>query len=291
MAVTYRGVKPGFPKGKNSLGVRTYTNAFLLETSARADGVFQVGSSPFLPTIGSTFSGDPSAFCTSLTIENSAPWKGWTATAEYTTDVFEPSSEDPQNDEPRISWSSEIYQEPIFRDTDSNAILNSAGDYFIDPVPTRDVSHLIARITQNVASVPAWALSYQNAINNGAITIDGLSIAAGLAKVQRIDIGQQELRGNYTFRKVALEIHIHRDGWNLEPLQCGFNHKKAGVVKPILVKDMDSSGASKDDSPVTQPVPLDDDGAIITDPTPATAKFGDFTIYQELNLANLPGVS
>lgn len=291
MTVTYRGVKPGFPKGKNSLGIRTYTNAFVLTTDSRADSVFQVGSHASLPTIGSVFSGDPAAYCVSLSVENTEPWTGWTVTAEYTTDVFEPAEENPVDDQPRISWSSEIYQEPVFKDTDGNAVLNSAGDYFIDPAPTRDVSHLIARITQNVTSVPSWALSYQNAINNGTITIDGLSIAAGLAKVQRIDIGEPELRGNYTFRKVTLEIHIHRDGWNLQPLQAGFNQKVGGVVKPILVKDIDSGGNSKDSSPVSQPVPLAADGTILQNPTPATAIFGDFTIYQELDLSNLPGIS
>ncbi len=294
MTVTYIGEVDR--KGKNSLGVRTYTRTFKLKTDTPTDGVFQVGSNGSLPVIGSTFVGDPYAFCISLNIENTDPWAGWTATAEYTTDQglaqgAQSETGNPVDDDPVITWSSEIYQEPVFRDTSGNAILNSAGDYFIDPAPTRDVSHLIARIAKNVASVPSWALSYTNAVNSGAITIDGLDIAAKLAKVQRIDIGGIELRGEYTYRKITTEIHLHRDGWNLEPLQAGFNHKDGGVVKPILVKDLDSGGNSIDRSPVSQPVPLTDDGAILQNPTPGTARFGDFTIYDELDLTNLPGVS
>jgi len=292
MTVTYKGEFKR--KGKNDKGLRSYTRSFRLVTDSRSDGVFAVGSHASLPLIGSTFPQDPAAYCTSLTVENTEEWTGWTVTAEYTTDplaVLDSYQGNPVDADPVITWSSEIYQEPVFKDTSGNAILNGAGDYFIDPAPQRDASHLIAQIAKNVSSVPSWALAYTNSINSSAITIDGLAVAEKLAKVQRIGIGKWQVSGQYTYREITIEIHIHRNGWNLEPLHAGFNHKVGGVIKPILVKDLDSSGTSKDDTPITQPAPITAAGALITDPTPANAEFGDFTIYDELDFTQLPGVS
>jgi hypothetical protein len=46
-----------------------------------------------------------------------------------------------------------------------------------------------------------------------------------------------------------------------------------------------------DTEEVTQPVPLDGAGDVLADPTPSTAIFGNFTIYDELDFSALPGVA
>ena len=75
MTVTYLGEVDR--KGKNSLGIRTYTRTFLLETSVQSEGVFNVGSHSSLPVIGSGMPSDPYAYCTTLDVANTNPWKGW----------------------------------------------------------------------------------------------------------------------------------------------------------------------------------------------------------------------
>ena len=286
MTVTYKGEIHTSRKGKNTQGVRSYSRTFRLVTDTKADGVFDVGSHSSLPVIGDNFPGDLYAYCSTLSVECTDGFSGWTVTADYTTTTSTIDRINPADNGEKISWSSEIYQEPVFIDTQDppEAVLNSAGDLFLDPSPTRDASHLIARVKKNVTSVPSWILQYQNAVNSGAITIGGLSIGAGLAKVQRIEIGEGQIFGTATFYPLSLEIHIHKDGWRLKPLDAGFRKRNADGDLVVIVNKGDTEE-------VTQPVPLDGAGDVLADPTPSTAIFGNFTIYEELDFSALPGVA
>jgi len=276
MAITSIGEVTQSRKGRNDKGVRSYTRQFLVQVTDENDDIFTVTNSALLPVRNTPYPGDPQALCKSVDAQCKTDLS-WTYTAEYSTEKEE-EEEKPEDDSPVITWSSEIYQEAVFRDKDNEAIVNSAGDYFVDPAPTRDASHLIAQIKQNVASVPAWVLSYQNAVNESAITIDGLAVTAGLAKVQRINIGEEKKRGLYTYRELTLEIHLHKDGWKLEPLDAGFRKLVDG--KPVKVE-----GA-------TQPVLLDLAGDVLESPEdPSQAKYHEFKIYPELDFTALPGVS
>ena len=173
----------------------------------------------------------------------------------------------------------------MFRDNNNKAILNTAGDYFIDPGPTRDAAHLIAKVSVNCLSIPYWVITYNNAVNSAGCTIDGLPVAAGLARCSRIDIGAKQYRGNTVFRSLAYEIHIHRDGWELEPLDAGFNYKDSDDKKQKIKLDGDQTEP-------TQPVPLDGNGGVLANPSPDNAEFaGPFKIYHELPFAALPGIS
>lgn len=281
MTVTLKGEIPGDRKATNSQGQRTYTRAFRLESDDKTDGPFTVGSTSGLPLIGTAHPEDSSAYCTELQVDNDEPWQGWKVTANY-SDARELHPTDPAQDEIKVSWDGEIYQESIIEDVDGDAIVNSAGDYFIDPVPTREASHLIAKIRLSVIAVPSWVISYQNAVNNAAITIGGLAIDAGLAKVQRISVGEKEYRNGVGFYPFSYEVHIHKDGWRFRPLDAGFREIVDGEL--VQIKD------SNNDEPTT-PVPLDGSGAPLALPTPATAVIGNYQIYPELDLSQLPGIT
>jgi hypothetical protein len=213
-------------------------------------------------------------------VENDQPWKGWKVTASY-SDEREINSTDPNDDEVKVSWDGEIYQQSVIQDYGGNAIVNSAGDYFIDPVPTREACHLVARIRFNATSIPTWVLSYQDAVNDDAITIDGLTIAAGLAKVQRISIGETEYRNGTAFRSFSYEVHVHRTGWRFRPLDAGFRQIVGGELVQIRIKGEEP----------TTPVPLNGSGVVLALPTPATAVIGNYQLYPELDLTVLPGIS
>ena len=147
------------------------------------------------------------------------------------------------------------------------------------------MAHLIAQITINLPAVPTWVLAYQNTINNSAISINGLSIAKGLAKVQRIGVGEQQVRGFHKFYPVSLEVHIHTDGWNLVPLDCGF--RKIDGNKRVNIQTVSASGKKED---ITQPALLDGEGGVLENPTLNNAKFGEFAIYKQLDFSALPGI-
>lgn len=283
MAVVNLGIDPGSRTAENDLGVRTYSDTYKVEASSPADSAYDVGSAAGLPVIGSTYSDDSAAYCRSLSVANPEPYAGWTVTASYSTERTI-STSDPSLDGVLVSWSSEIYQEPIFVDKDGDAVVNSAGDYFVDPVPTRQSSHLIAKIRANLLTIPTWVLSYQNAVNNASVTIDGLSVAIRKAKVQRIEIGEEQLRNGTVFRQLSYEVHLRNDDWKLRPLDAGFRSKNGSNDMLQIINDGDGSE-------VTQPALLDGSGARLDNPTPATAVFGEYEIYPELDLTSLPGIT
>lgn len=280
MTVTFLEEIADARQATNRLGVRSYTTAYRLETDSQNDTAADVGNHSSLPGIGDKFADDTQAYCHDITIANTAPWKGWTATYNYSTER-EISKTDPADDEVKVSWTSEVYNEPVFQDVNGSAVLNSANDYFIDPSPSRDAVHLIAKIRANVRSVPSWVLSKQNHVNSGIITIGGLQIAAGLARMSRLEISERQRRNNIDFYALSFEVHIHSDGWRLKPMDVGFRELEYGV----LVQIKDTNGDE-----VTTPVMLDGEGKAQTDPSPESAIFGNYQVYVESDLTGLPGI-
>ena len=195
---------------------------YKLTTTLKTETAYTVGSHSSLPTIGSQHPDDSNAYCRSLRVDNTDFWKGWTVTATY-SDERTLSETDPSNDEIKVSWAAESYEEVILYDVVTNeAILNTANDPFSEP-PTREATHLVATISANVTSVPTWILSYQDAVNSDAITIGGLSIGIGKAKMQNLSIGQSQLRNGVVFYPLSFQIKIKNDGWKFEPLSTGFS--------------------------------------------------------------------
>ena len=263
-------------------GTWTYQRQWEVRTTDKNDRENIVSTAPGLPAYGELHPAPIAVDAWAKTIAY-APVTGsaiaWIVTVTYTSE--RELNENPTTDEVLISWSSEIYPELVNIDRNGAAIVNSAGDYFIDPVPTRDGIHLIAKIRANVGAVPSWLINYQNAVNNDEITIGGLLIGVGLARVQRIEVGERQKRGNVTFYPLSFEVHIHKDGWRLRPLDAGF--RKLDGTKRVQIGD-------KLGSEPTTPVPLNGGGQPLEDPGPTTAVFGNFKIYDELDLTALPGI-
>ena len=274
-------------------GIWTYRRQWLVKTDDKTDREDTVSGASGLPAYAELHPAPISdaAYCTEIEYKQlSKTPLAWTVIATYTsgrefnTGGGSGSNTDATQDGVLVSWTSEIYQEAIFQDVSGDAIVNSAGDYLIDPSPTRDASHLVAKIRANVASVPAWVLSYQNAVNNASVTIGGLAIASGLAKVQRIEIGELQNRNNSTFYPLSFEVHVHENGWRLKPLDAGFRERDGSDDLIQILNEGDNNEP-------TTPVPLDGSGAALDDPTPSTAVFLDFQVYEEKDLTTLPGIS
>jgi len=278
-------------KGRTSSfdgGIWTRSRTWLVKTDDKTDREDVVSTATGLPAYAAVHPADATCYATSISYNQlSETPTAWTVTVGYTSE--RELNADPEDDEVLVSWSSEIYQEPIFQDINGDALLNSAGDYFIDPSPTRENAHLIAKIKANVAAVPTWTLDYQNAVNNGSITIGGLIIAAGQAKMQRLEIGPRQKRGIYPFHELSFEIHLRLEGWRFQPLDAGFRYLVGGL--PVQIK-IDSAGdvSSSGDEPTT-PIPLNGSGDILSAPAPGTAVFGNFQVYNEFDFTLLPGIS
>lgn len=264
-------------KATNTRGMRSYTRQFRLETTSRSDGPYAVGSDSNLPLIGSVHPEDSFAWCTSLSVDNTEDWKGWTVTAEYSSE--RELSETPTSDPALISWSSEQFQRPAIIDKDGNAIVNSAGDPF-DPQNMIDDSRRVVTVTKNLSSVPSWILTYQDAVNSGGFTVDGISVGDGLAKMQSVTVSEAQTRNGTSFRTVTFSIHLEKNGWLLEPLDAGFR-KKVDVVLENIRNDGDGELPAA-------PVPLNGSGDVLVDPNPSNVFYGSFTVYETKDFSILP---
>jgi len=277
MAVTYLGEDPTGRTAQNNKGARTYQRKFKLETTSQADGAYAVGSNASLPIIGNAHPEDANAFCISLDVQNTSPWKGWIVTANYSDERT--IDDTPTDDAASISWGSEQFQKPAVFDLSGNLIVNSAGDPF-DPPAMMDDSRRVVTVEKNLAVVPSWILDYQDAVNSDDFTVDGVSIGIGKAKMQAVTVGARQRRNGTIFRTVNFTIHLQREGWLLDILDAGFRRKISGGRENIR-----NSG---DGELPTAPVPLDGNGQPIDDPTPTNCVFLQFAVYKTRAFSSLP---
>jgi hypothetical protein len=270
MAVTNLGEDPAGREADNNKGIRTYSRQWKLETSLKTDDEYAVGSASGLPLIGSAHPSDAGAFCQSLSVRCTNPWKGWTVTASYSSE-YELNT-NPTLDPAVINWGSEQFQRVAFEDTSGHAILNSFGDYF-DPPAMIDDSRETVTITKNLAAVPSWLLEYKDAVNNDSFSIDGFSIGIGKAKMQSVTVAAKEKRNGTTFYPVTFTIHLQFNGWLLELLDAGMRYE-SGTAIGIF-----DNG---------QPGLLDGSGGRLANPSPSTAVFRSFTVYRTKAFSGLP---
>jgi len=278
MAVTYVGELSEGRRATNDRGVRTYTRVFRLTTSSQTDNTFTVGSNGSLPVIGNTFPSDGNAYCTNLDVQCIRGWRIWDVTATYSTERV--LNTVPTSDPTYITWDTEQFQKPATQDKDGKGVVNSAGDPFI-PAEQMDDSMRIVTVQKNLTAVPSWILSYQDAVNSDAFTVDGHSVAIGEAKMQRVSVGPPEIRNGTTFRQVTFVIALRRDGWAYKILDQGYNEKNPAAPtgrQPIYIKGHIPSG----------PVLLDGTGKAQTDPKTANAVFLTFNVYKQQAFSSLP---
>jgi hypothetical protein len=220
-----------------------------------------------------------------VTQDDGAPRK-WTIEATYSSKPIKENQaeENPLNRPAQIEIETASYRRAIWSDINGNAVLNSAGDYFDPPVEI-DVGYWTFRVKKNVADIPTYLLDYENAVNNAAFTIRGLSIGQYEAKLSNIRVGDLKIEGDYQYFEFSYTMERRREKWiPLKVLDQGLRFKSEANRKHI----MDNSTPPR---PVTSPRLLDGNGAVLSDPTPTNAKYREFTVYYARNFSVLPGVT
>ena len=275
MTITWRGIKAR--SGKNSKGVRTYTHVHGLTVTDKAEAdEYLVGSNANLPLIGSVHPTDWSAFCVSLSVDMVTMYADWTVTAEYTTE--RELAENPLFEPAQIEWDGENFEEVALYDNTGDAILNSAGDPF--EAVMRERTRRIVSVVKNIGNVPDWIINSEDAVNSAAFQLDGFTIPTGKAKLGAPRLGKWQTRNGVRYREMSMSIKLNKDGWNLQPLDAGFRYRNGSSE---LIR-----ATSDDGTDVSQPVCLNGSGGLLSDPTPATAVFGDFDVYPAYDFNLLP---
>lgn len=267
MTVTFVEEDAGARTATNSRGIRTYTRAFRFETSLQSEDAWDVGSHPDAPYIGQAYR---DAWCISVTPACTDPWKGWTITAEYSSE--RELNIDPTQDAMQIRVYTEQFQKPAVFDKDGNKIVNSAGDPF-DPPLMMDDSRRVISLVRNVAAYPAWVLSYQDAVNSDTFTVRGITYAVGVGKVQSVSLSDAQIRNGYPFYTLEVLIHLQKNGWILQPLDAGFREIGYGG-------DLINILNQGDDERPSAPVPLDGDGHALANPSTTNNVLLSFPAYE-----------
>jgi len=272
--------------------VRTYKRAFLVKTNNKYDDVVTAGQATNVPREGDKYPSDSGAWCRTITVDQFAGSTVWKVTCDYSSE-FEITT-NPLTDPAVITWSAEQFQRPTWLDRDGYAILNSAGRFF-DTLPTVDDSRFVASVQKNVGVVPAWVANYQDAVNEAQFTVDGITVAAELAKLNGLKIGNWQERSGVPYRSLSFDIHLRREGWDLSILDQGKVRKGTPTPGSTLVggayevpaRDYPAidEGTGTNSS---EPVLLNGSGQQLKTPTPATAVFLDFGYYQLKDFNVLP---
>lgn len=88
---------------------------------------------------------------------------------------------------------------------------NSASDFF-EPVLEYQFTEWIAVVSKNVATIPDWFLSYQNAVNDADFTIDFYgaqkTIKKGCAKLGAISLPKAKKENGTEYVQLSFEINV-----------------------------------------------------------------------------------
>lgn len=212
----------------------------------------------------------------------------WVVTGTYSSAPIDRREQDKQDfgplDRPATRrWSTVQYREAVEEDVDGNAVVNTAGDLY-DPPPERDTANWTVTITKNVASVPPFIINYQNTLNDDDISIGGLTVAEGLAKINAIEIGDKMNESGVDFYQFSYTLEIKKAGWDLRLLQQGLRQKNE-IDGTGRIPCVDNNGR-----PVSSPVLLDIDGIQQTDPAKISAVYVSHEIYESKDFSVLPGI-
>lgn len=261
--------------GENSRGTITISETYQFHVSTKQEAtVYQVGSqSPYV--IGQTHPEDSRCYCASVRPAMRTLFTDWVIECTFTSE--REMNENPLFEKADIEWDGENYEEKLIIDKDGDAVLNSAGDPFIDAM--RERNRRVVIVSQNVANVPTWILDAEDAVNSVDFTLDGFLIPAGKGKLSAPKLGKWQTRNNIRYREMRLEFKLSKDNWKYKPLDAGFRFRNGADELVRLTSD--------DGTDITEPACLNGTGQVLADPTPATAVFLAFDNYPEFDFAAL----
>ena len=269
MTITYLGEKPEGRDAQNLKGIRTYTRVFMFQTSLHSEDAWDVGSHANAPNIGDTFH---DAWCISSKPKCMSGKLYWEITAEYSSE--RELNNDPLLDPSIVTIDSEQFQRPV------QGAVNSAGDPF-DPPLMRDDSRRVFTVRKNVAVVPTWVLDYEDSVNSDSFSLKGLTLAIGTIKMQKVTVGELQSRNGTDFLPLMFVMHHNKNGWHFKPLDAGFRELDYNGDLVNILNPGDSEQP-------TAPVMLDGAGHQQTNPSLATAVYGDIEEYDTKAFSSPP---
>lgn len=246
--------------------VVSYTREFKV-THLATDSSKTILASGLVPQVFDAHPDDPFSYVLSRSLSRSIGDGRLVSnlTVQYTSEIErEEEPEDPLARPARISWSTQNERVPVVFDKDDEPIVNDAGDLLLGVEEDRALWQI--NVSKNVAAVPTWVTSAQNAVNSTVVVIGGLSIDAGLLKLDSISISELQTENNVQFYEIQFKMLLKQGGWSQKLLNVGLREK-------VTVTDWETGGTATELRPiltasgeqVDEPVFLDSEGKAIRD--------------------------
>lgn len=285
---------------------RNYTRIFLGQSNRDDDTELSIRNSPLCPKVGDRDPYDREAIISRVSVRlQDESDRLWRITVSSTTQV-EPERS-PLDEPAQITWDSDQYEALACVDKDGKPARNTAGDILLFPY---EDSRWVATVSKNVATVPRWITDYNNAINSGSVTVDGIRFAKRQLMCKHIRIGSiQTARVNnreIRYRQISFQLHVRHDGWVIKHPNVGFNELRE-FARPVIDRDTGEVLRDSDGRPIYQrvkrkeritigdppeypsePQPLDREGRVIVDPDIDDLIEVEIRRYRELNFNRLP---
>lgn len=151
----------------------------------------------------------------------------WEATVTYEkrgTSISTGEGE-PEGEWTRAIVGFESYQEELTTDSDGTPVVNSAGDAF-ENAPNIDRDLLSIQLEKTCRNSPVSIVSSLNGtINESAVSVLGVSIAA---RTGRVKLEAEHLFGTKANWRLSIRIVVNPDTWDLKVLQNGYRYMDGG---------------------------------------------------------------
>lgn len=215
-------------------------------------------------TRGSPIAGDTNAICHSVEITpgpvpTRPPFLAYFATYHFSTAAVAPEEDDNDPTTTRTVWSiaPQIQSRYIIRDRHGKLIVNTAGQPFDGGIPV-DV-----RLGSITATRRKDAAGYDmSAVLANSGKVNSVAFLGGAPGTVQVDISAQErYEGAYHYWEETYTFSYDPLGWKPKQVNAGFFQLDGGNLVRIVNSDL---GDTNDpESPVQEPEPLDEDGALV----------------------------
>ncbi len=242
-----------------------------------------------LPKEGSPYPGLPLCTCRGVSCTTGEEAGLYDFVANYSDENSAETgatNEDPLLDRPIIRPSAALQSKLMTRDRDNKAILNAAGDPIKQSIDDNTIGF---QITSNVAAIPNYLGGLRNTCNDSQIVIAGLPIVAEAARfiLPNNWLSERKNRNDVNYWEFTYEILIDETDLHYGyPLNAGFRQLKEDEflnTYPVTITALDGSEP-------TDPVPLDEDGVVLEEPTPESVTYREVKKYPTAPYASLPGI-
>lgn len=280
---------------ERGLLVRTHTLSYRIESTTLVAPYLARTALPI--GVFARFDQDSSARLksvrTTMRSKHRNPWI-YDCIIQFTTDTPDISqqnllAENPLDDVPEIEVDGEPILVPMFKDLEDTAIVNKANQPITGVMQEKTIEVITINRNEPYRNIERDRL-YRGSVNQFAYA----GAEPGTLKLTRIRATRQ-YRNAILFWRYFYELKYNEDGWQPKILNAGTKQlierevedpedpEADPEVVAALVDCVDS-----DNMPVSNPVPLDEDGVQIPfDELPDAAVYLDFTTLRETDFAEL----